>query len=469
MCCALLAAACSAPLAPRAAAHGARMCDSYWQSKASRLQVAFSLDEAMLQEMEEREAILLERLQTAADRNSALLAELAAARETSVSAPSLPAPATPVGDDKTVAQVQAEAESSGAFLLTKLSEVQAEADALREKLAEAEIKQQLTAASAPSALGIDGGGAAKGSALEAAQARIGQLELEIDGLEEDYEALTERLEVQAETITLANGRLDEVAEALQSQALQAERQLQQTAAFWIQRVTAARLEAAEAPRLRAALSAAEQRLESATRAQALQAERALQSVAAFWIAREQQAKRGAASAAPTGPANPSEGALPDGELEELAAREASARAQVKLLAAQLEARALQAERQLQSTGAFWIGQLATARAEAAAALQQSAAAEAAQRALAELRSKESLASPGAAPAKHAIDVLELQASLIDLYEEALATATMTAEVDLQKCSAFWIARERDQRDQLTHAKRENAELRALLEATRTTA
>ena len=54
------------------------------------------------------------------------------------------------------------------------------------------------------------------------------------------------IDVQTETITLANMRLDEVAAALEAQALSAEQQLQRTSAFWLDKLNGAKAEAAEA-------------------------------------------------------------------------------------------------------------------------------------------------------------------------------------------------------------------------------
>jgi len=186
---------------------------------------------------------------------------------------------------------------------------------------------------------------------------ISKLEAELEALEADYEDVIERMEVQGETITLASGRLDELADAFEQQALTAEHNLQRTSAFWVEKLAQARaaMPAAVAPSPPGAPPASAEpvastadadrdmeleRLQDVVRAQAdllalqeehltsatLKAEIELQSTAAFWVGRVQ-------------------------ELEEQA-RKSDAKAAA--LEEALSAREQRAERELQSTSAFWI-------------------------------------------------------------------------------------------------------------------
>ena len=198
------------------------------------------------------------------------------------------------------------------------------------------------------------------------RALIARLEEELFELESDYDALTDRIEVQSETIMMASARLDDVADALEAQVLKAEVQLQKASAFWVHRLKAAKAEsAAELAQARQMASAqqslAEERLAALSSAaaaapavaapvgtaaeaelaqlrevvseqasllasQARLAEVNLQRTAAFWVSRDR----------------------------EQAALLKASEARVAALGAELEARSERAERELQATAAFWI-------------------------------------------------------------------------------------------------------------------
>ena len=64
--------------------------------------------------------------------------------------------------------------------------------------------------------------------------------VELDELEAEYEAVTHRLEVMGETLSLVAGRLDSMEDAMEAAEQRAKEHVQRVAAFWIQRLEAAR-------------------------------------------------------------------------------------------------------------------------------------------------------------------------------------------------------------------------------------
>ena len=139
---------------------------------------------------------------------------------------------------------------------------------------------------------------------------------------------------------LANTRLDEVGAALDAQALQAEEQLQRTAAFWIERNAQLKSKASQAEALRAALAAR------------LTRERDVQRTAAYWLDKL-AAARATAGATPSGSSGNSAAAAPSagakaGVSDAALAKELEATQQA------LEAMTLQREVDVQKVSAFWL-------------------------------------------------------------------------------------------------------------------
>merc|ERR1719424_782222 len=166
--------------------------------------------------------------------------------------------------------------------------------------------------------------------------------------------MTDRLEVQAETIMMANARLDDVTEAFEAQAQESEANLQRTGAFWIEKLAAAREETGEASRLRAALVEAQ-----------VQREQDLQRTGAYWIGRVRDLKFALETAEEAG-SSTTNGAE---KADKAGAGEVSAEVQrlKNAHAAELAVAAHRAEVQLQSTAAFWIPRMSALKADAAKA------------------------------------------------------------------------------------------------------
>ena len=385
--------------------------EAYWQTKTSRAQILYEAEEAALDELQARESLFLDQLRTLTKRALAAEEELEKVKQLGAAA----APPTSPFEKVLVEAPPAPAASEGdANLLNKLSEVAAEADLLREQLNDLQMKQSLQKAQ-------ESGPATSGDASKDAQ-RVAELEAELDGLEVDYENLAERLDVQTETITLANMRLDEVAAALEAQALSAEQQLQRTSAFWLDKLNGAKAEAAEAVELREALEAAK-----------MQREVDLQKTSAFWIEKVKRLTADAEAAA----AALGEGAA-DSE-QQLVEELFMMRGQVSLLAQALESQALQAEQQLQRSSAFWIDKLKMEKADATATAEAAAA----------MKAEQQL------QATAAFWIEKLAAAKAEAKAAAAAEAAMRAERELQATAAFWIARDQEQRQTIADLQAKN--------------
>lgn len=352
------AAASAALLSPvRAGIRGGAPCmsafgEGYWQSKSAMAKLKVEQELMALDEMEEREQMYLGHLRQEREKVNMLqeqissLQQLCAAAEAKalVAAPSAPA----------ISATSSDADKA------EIASLKAELQAMREKVEEVEMKREVEvqkvaafwleklskagekAAGPPSPPPPPPPPAISTSDLDAkAQERIAALENEIDQLEEEFDTITDRLEVQAETIMLANTRLDEVGAALDAQALQAEEQLQRTAAFWIERNAQLKSKASQAEALRAALAAAE-----------LTRERDVQRTAAYWLDKL-AAARATAGATPSGSSGNSAAAAPSagakaGVSDAALAKELEATQQA------LEAMTLQREVDVQKVSAFWL-------------------------------------------------------------------------------------------------------------------
>jgi len=162
--------------------------------------------------------------------------------------------------------------------------------------------------------------------------------------------------------TLATGNLeaalDEAQQALAVVTRQREVDVQKVGAFWLDKLQAARSEtAAEAPAPAAAVqdepSTAERlraQYEEQAATAALQAERQLQATSAFWVERAAALEERAA-------ASEARAATLEAALAEQAALAESHVAEAAAVSALLEERELRAERELQSTAAFWLERL----------------------------------------------------------------------------------------------------------------
>lgn len=493
--CALCAWTPVAPLRARGGTAAMVLDDTYWDSKAARVRVAFERDQAALEEFEDRERIYIERLRAAGDRARALEAALESTKLLGAAPEAAESDVTQleslerennelrhelsVIEERHQTELKRDTEMSGALLLSKLSESEAQVETLRTELADLQMKQQLAAAAV--APGIPAGKVTSSSSSEiaAAQARVAALEAEINGLEEDYEALTDRLEVQGETIVLANMRLDEVAVALDEQALKAEQQLQRTSAFWIEKLRESESAAVSMTIGAPSPAPPTQEEEEDTTVAELMTEFAdaleeatllrevdVQKVAAYWLDKVAALKAELVSARE---AVGTPGADVEGP-NALEARVLSAESNVDLLAQALESKTLQAEQELQKVSAFWIERLRAAEVQASAQVAAATTAASAQQSLAELRSPGPTGTSTAAMddlAAYREEVSTLQVELIEAYDEGMTAAALQAEIELQSTAAFWIARERELRNQLQRSEAANAELTAKLETSTT--
>ena len=384
--------------------------NQFWSSKTAATRFKLNLELSALDEMQEREQMFMTFLQKEHENTRLLEAQLEETKRQLSAAPVAPALAAAESPAAALAPAGTAANAD------EVTSLKAELKAMHEKVAEVEMKREVEVQQVAAfwlaklaRAGEKAAGAAppapppapppsppepmiKRSDLDAvAQERIAALENEIDTLEADYDTITDRLEVQAETIMLANTRLDEVAAALEAQAAKAEEQLQRTAAFWIERNAALK---AEAQSLREAFEAAKQE-------------------AGTGKGKKQKSK-----------AKADRDGKGSGEGDGQAVAELRAELDEALLS--LDAEKLKGERALQQTSAYWIDRLKSAKAKAAAAIAASEAEKSAQKSLAELR----LADGSDAAANE----------LRKAHAEEMAAAAMRAERELQAASAFWVAR-----------------------------
>ena len=103
------------PQAPRArgtCASRVVMRDGFWDAKAARMQNAFERDEAAMLELQEREALYIERLAAAGRRTRALEAELTSMKVLQASEPQpLIAAASPAATDARITEVRASSQA----------------------------------------------------------------------------------------------------------------------------------------------------------------------------------------------------------------------------------------------------------------------------------------------------------------------------------------------------------------------
>ncbi len=292
-----------------------------------------------------------------------------------------------------------------AFWVAKLAEEREAADkatAFWMAAAEREAASAASAASAPDPESIKAEAAAAAAAAAATpvaaaavgaadesreqrlQSLVHSLEAELAGLEEDYEDLSERMEVQSETIQIASGRLEELADAFEAQALQAERQLQSSAAFWVAKLSRERAEHA------AALGASQ----AAASAQRSLADDRLRQLSA-------PARTPAAPVAAASPSDTPTSAVPSAgdRVRELEAFLELQSELVALQEVQLEEAARQRELDLQAVAAFWVTKTGGLREE-----------------LTEARARASA------------------------LRQALSARELRAEKELQATAAFWLQR-----------------------------
>ncbi len=219
----------------------------YWEAKRSSARFEGARVEADLADLQERERFFLEQLQAESARARELEqrlellgpaqqpAALAAGGEAGAAGPGeWSALRTAYDDLKTefeelVAEREQDVQKTGAYWIERLQAEQEAHEATRRELEASREAEAAPSAGEPVA-------APAGSAAPAGAARVEELERELASLEEDYDALSERLEVQQETISMASARLDQLADALEAQAYKAEVELQKTSAFWIERL-----------------------------------------------------------------------------------------------------------------------------------------------------------------------------------------------------------------------------------------
>lgn len=323
-----------------------RLDGGFWDSKAQIAQTDALRAEAVLEELQEREQIYLDRIRTLLKRVADLETPPAAEPPT----PLLLGSAT--YDENTqelIANLEREnnalrlsrevdVQKVGAFWLDQMSAQRGEVESARTVAATADA---------------------------AVRAREEELQL----LEAEFDTLGEQMEVQTETISLANARLDEVLEAFERVELTAEVQLQRTSAFWLDKLAATKAEAAQVGPLREALAA-----------MATQREVDVQKVTAFWLERlavhEQADTPAAAPASPAPPTPPAP--TPAASADEMAASAQRSLAELRLTQltdaggvtsstinsreaallarheAELAALRLTSETQLQQATAFWV-------------------------------------------------------------------------------------------------------------------
>ena len=329
--------------------------DPYWSTKGALLGIAADRAESDLLELQEREMLYLDYLKREKARVQELEAELAQLRGSPAAAAAVAAPAP--------APAAAPAPTVAAAPGPEVTELQAEVASLREALEASETKREVEVQKVASfwleKLAKAGEETAKvkaeaadsapppapapmpiASANAAAQERIAALEEEIDRLEEESDSLTDRLEVQGETIMLANGRLDQVSAAFEAQTLKAEEELQRVSAFWLEKRAALKASADETSALREALDGAE-----------VKREVDVQRVSAYWLDRVAALKAQLAAAAALTPEGSSAAAAPPSADAAAAWLDADL---AEKHAAELAAAALKAEIELQATSAFWI-------------------------------------------------------------------------------------------------------------------
>jgi len=231
-------------------------------------------------------------------------------------------------------------------------------------------------------------GSSDKSREERLQALVESLEAEVAGLEEDYEDISERLMVQSETMTMASARLDELADALEDQALKAEQQLQRAAAFWVAKLADVRAQ-------HAALLAASEANASAQRSLADDRLRQLGAVAPAAASGTSSA---VVSASPAASATPSASAAGD-RVRELEAFVELQSEMIELQEARLEEAALQREADVQTVAAFWVAKTADLQSE-----------------------------------------LKAMSSQTSAMQQALSARELRAERELQATAAFWLQR-----------------------------
>jgi len=276
--------------------------DSFWEARIRQLEGERVRRELELSELQQREQIYLE--------SAAALAPLPASRDTTspdaasaVDVASLAAEHEAAMDRARLVH-EVELQRTSAFWLQRLEQQKQEARAQAEapsapapaeaapsaQVAVGEVAEEVAAAEAATAAALlqrevdvqktaafwlvrlEEERAATAAAVAAAQEAARKealLDGELDAMEADYDAMTDRMEVMTETMTLVSGQLDAMEDKIEEAEEAAEINLQKTAAFWLSRLdderkkTAAAASEAEAQRLLAEL-----RLEQLTEAQA---------------------------------------------------------------------------------------------------------------------------------------------------------------------------------------------------------
>jgi hypothetical protein len=189
-------------------------------------------------------------------------------------------------------------------------------------------------------------------------------------------------------MTMASARLDELADALEDQALKAEQQLQRAAAFWVAKLADVRAQ-------HAALLAASEANASAQRSLADDRLRQLGAVAPAAASGTSSA---VVSASPAASATPSASAAGD-RVRELEAFVELQSEMIELQEARLEEAALQREADVQTVAAFWVAKTADLQSE-----------------------------------------LKAMSSQTSALQQALSARELRAERELQATAAFWLQR-----------------------------
>jgi hypothetical protein len=232
----------------RSAVSSTQMSLNFWQAKAAKAHAILEIQEAALDELQEREALLLAQLRAEDERART---QLEAQRQQQLSAV-LPAPAASVTTAR-VKMLEQEVDELVAAQSELVALLEAQTDASNAQLADAERTREIDL-QRTAAFWVDRVSRAQAAAsAEPAMARAPAAASAAVALEARVASLEEQLSASEQSE--AAGLL-----ALQSQALQAETELQRTAAFWIAKLEAVKAEAAAATQQARAVASAQQSL-----------------------------------------------------------------------------------------------------------------------------------------------------------------------------------------------------------------